>query len=218
MSSFDCDDIIQTEIAEIAEHVDVIVESDNPHLDNIFKVLEELRLEDENLIIKENEQMDNIWKRSFDISKEIEKLEDEKESSSRALASAKTKEFEATKKHDENLETLTAQENRLSAIKVEIDKVKAESSEIHSRAENVPKLSQNKKLYYSLSRITLDKTMSEEEVKGFVVNPRKDDVHVFDFKLSDDQVIGQNGVSNYFVSNYLWDLIAAAADPKWEQV
>ena len=64
MSSFDNDDNIQTEIEEIAEHVDVIVESDNPHLDNIFKVLEELRIEDENLIIKENEQMDKIWKSS----------------------------------------------------------------------------------------------------------------------------------------------------------
>ena len=171
MSSFDNDDNIQTEIEEIAEHVDVIVESDNPHLDNIFKVLEELRLEDENLIIKENEQMDKIWKRSFDVSKEIEKLEDEKDSSSKALVLAKANESEAIKNHVETLETLTAQENRLSAIKVDIDKVKAESKEIHSRAENVPKLSQNKKLYYSLSRITLDKTVSDEEVKGFVVNP-----------------------------------------------
>ena len=217
MSSFENDNI-DTEIAEIAEHVDVIVESDNPHLDNIFKVLEELRLEDENLIMKENEQMDKIWKSSFDFSKEIEKLEDVKQSSISALTSANANESEAAQKHVETLGTLTAQEKRLSAIKVEIDKVKAESKEIHSRAENVPKLSQNKKLYYSLSRITLDKTVSDEEVKGFVVNPRKDDVHAFDFKLSDDQVMGQNGVSNYFVSNYLWDLIAAAADPKWEQV
>ena len=38
-------------------------------------------------------------------------------------------------------------------------------------------------------RLTLDSKAKAGQVKGFVVNPRKDDVKVFDFSENDDQVI-----------------------------
>ena len=79
-------------------------------------------------------------------------------------------------------------------------------------ANNVPKLSQNKKLYYSVSRLTFDKSAKKNEVKGFVVNPRKDDVNTFNF------TIGEEGVSPHFVTNYLWDVIGAGAAPEWDNV
>ena len=219
MTSLEDEDNVEKEISEIAEHVDVIVESDNSNLNNLIKIIKEIELEEENLGIQENEQMDKIWKRSFEISKNIENLEDKKETINIALSSASEENLEKSGEHDNALRSLKEHESRLAGLKFEIDKIKSESKEIQSVAENVPKLSQNKKLYYSLSRITLDKTVSEDSVKGFVVNPRKDDVHAFDFKLSDDdQVMGQGGVSNYFVSNYLWDLIAAASQPDWENI
>ena len=218
MTSLEDEDNVEKEISEIAEHVDVIVESDNLNLNNINKIIKEIELEEENLGIQENEQMDKILKRSFEISKNIENLEDKKEKINRALSSA-SEDLEKSGEHDNALRSLKEHESRLAGLKFEIDKIKSESKEIQSVAENVPKLSQNKKLYYSLSRITLDKTVSDDSVKGFVVNPRKDDVHAFDFKLSDDdQVMGQGGVSNYFVSNYLWDLIAAASQQDWENI
>ena len=37
-------------------------------------------------------------------------------------------------------------------------------------------------------RLTLDSKAKEGQVKGFVVNPRKDDVKVFDFSENDEQV------------------------------
>ena len=37
-------------------------------------------------------------------------------------------------------------------------------------------------------RMTLDSKAKPGQVKGFVVNPRKDDVKVFDFSVNDDQV------------------------------
>ena len=211
---------IKENIAEIAEYVDVLVESDNVHLDNLSKTLTELEQEDENFMVQENDQMDKILSRKFDISKKIEQLEDEREKLTHTLLSATNNKTEADKNCELALKTLGEQQSRLEIVKTEIEKVKAESKEIHSLAENVPKLSQNKKLYYSISGITLDKTVSEDEVKGFVVNHRKDDVNNFDFKLSDDgnAMGGKDGVSQHFVSNYLWDLIAAAADPKWEEV
>ena len=78
---------------------------------------------------------------------------------------------------------------------------------------NVPKLSQNKKLYYSISRLTFDKAAKPNQIKGFVVNPRKDDVNTFNFETGDE-----SGISSHFVTNYLWDLIAAGAAPEWDQV
>ena len=48
--------------------------------------------------------------------------------------------------------------------------------------------------------------------QGFVVNPRKDDVNTFDFNYSDP------GVSKQFVTNYLWDVIAAGVKPVWDNM
>eukprot|EP00092_Neocalanus_flemingeri_P038825 GFUD01042269.1.p1 GENE.GFUD01042269.1~~GFUD01042269.1.p1 ORF type:complete len:221 (-),score=63.92 GFUD01042269.1:85-747(-) len=211
---------IEAEVAEIAEHVEVIVESDNAHLDHLFKVLSELKMEEENFIVQESDLMDKLLGSKFDIAKKIELLEDQKENLNQTLLRANDMKIEASKSHDEVSKVMKEHENRLALVKAKIEKANSESEEIMSRAENVPKLSQNKKLYYSISRITLDRTVSDNEVKGFVVNPLKDDVSTFDFKLSDgSQLPGrEDGVSQHFVSNYLWDLIASAADPVWDQV
>ena len=91
--------------------------------------------------------------------------------------------------------------------------------------------------------MTLDSKAKAGQVKGFVVNPRKDDVKVFDFSENDDQVIevihkcksscnkvvgvskqkstferNSLQVSPFFITNYIWDLIAAGTDPSWTKL
>ena len=77
-------------------------------------------------------------------------------------------------------------------------------------AADNPRLLHAKKLLYTVSRysdiillkyqflsshqyrLTLDSKAKEGQVKGFVVNPRKDDVKVFDFSENDEQVGDRN--------------------------
>ena len=79
--------------------------------------------------------------------------------------------------------------------------------------------------------MTLDSKAKEGQVKGFVVNPRKDDVKVFDFSENDEQVGNRDQddifvglsefllqVSPFFITNYIWGLIAAGTDPSWSKL
>merc|ERR550519_3181865 len=72
---------------------------------------------------------------------------------------------------------------KVEEAKRALDQFKSEAEKVSEMANNVPKLSQNKKLYYSVSRLTFDKSAKKNEVKGFVVNPRKDDVNTFNFTI-----------------------------------
>merc|ERR1712029_188206 len=89
---------------------------------------------------------------------------------------------------------------------------KNEDLKVAELAADNPRLLHAKKLLYTVSRLTLDSKAKAGQVKGFVVNPRKDDVKVFDFSENDDQV------SPFFITNYIWDLIAAGTDPSWTKL
>jgi len=89
---------------------------------------------------------------------------------------------------------------------------KNEDLKVAELAADNPRLVHAKKLLYTVSRLTLDSKAKPGQVKGFVVNPRKDDVKVFDFSENDDQV------SPFFITNYIWDLIAAGTDPSWTKL
>ena len=105
------------------------------------------------------------------------------------------------KQAEESFERL---ENALSEIKREADRVSME-------AANVPKLTQTKRMLYTISRMTLDKSAKEDQIKGFVVNSLKSDVNPFSFNSND------KGVSSHFVTNYIWDLIAAGTSKGWSK-
>jgi hypothetical protein len=100
-------------------------------------------------------------------------------------------------------------EEKLQKVNDAFKNFKQEAEKVSEMAANVPKLSQNKKMMYSISRLTLDKSAKEEDIKGFVVNPLKDDVNTFNFNTSDQ------GMSSHFITNYLWDLIAAGTSKEW---
>merc|ERR1719211_780399 len=89
---------------------------------------------------------------------------------------------------------------------------KNEDLKVAELAADNPRLLHAKKLLYTVSRLTLDSKARPGQMKGFVVNPRKDDVKVFDFSEHDDQV------SPFFITNYIWDLIAAGTDPSWTKL
>ena len=72
-------------------------------------------------------------------------------------------------------------------------------------------------------------------MKGFVVNPRKEDVNTFNFNKDDAGVEpapapaptpapapapapAPGQVSPYFITNHIWSLIAAGTDPSWAKV
>merc|ERR1711915_14214 len=105
------------------------------------------------------------------------------------------------KQAEESFERL---ENAFVNIKREADRVSME-------AANVPKLSQTQRMLYTISRLTLDKSAKEDEIKGFVVNPLKSDVNLFSFNTN------EKGVSSHFVTNYIWDLIAAGTSKEWSK-
>ena len=64
---------------------------------------------------------------------------------------------------------------------------------------------------YSISKLTFDETKKDNIIKGFVINPAKDDVGTFTFNTQDP------GVSSHFITNYIWDLIAAGASSEWNK-
>ena len=105
------------------------------------------------------------------------------------------------KQAEESFERL---ENALIEIKREADRVSME-------AANVRKLTQTKRMLYTISRLTLDKSAKEDQIKGFVVNSLKSDVNPFSFNSND------KGVSSHFVTNYIWDLIAAGTSKGWSK-
>ena len=49
-------------------------------------------------------------------------------------------------------------------------------------------------------------------LQGYAVNPRKNDVTTFNFNYNDPNV------SEQFVRNYLWDVIATGVKPVWDSV
>ena len=113
---------------------------------------------------------------------------------------------EAKAREEEIRRQLRNAEERLQKVEEEFSILKSEANSALKNAENIPKLSQYKKLMYKISKMTFDQK-KEDHIKGFVVNTRLDDVHVFDFNTQNH--------SAQFISNYVWDLIAGSADKAW---
>ena len=105
------------------------------------------------------------------------------------------------KQAEESFERL---EKALIKMNIEADRVSME-------AANVRKLAQIKSMLYTISRMTLDKSAKEDQIKGFVINALKSDVNPFSFNANDKEV------SSHFVTNYIWDLIAAGTSKEWSK-
>ena len=101
-------------------------------------------------------------------------------------------------------------EEKLLRVEEEFTNFNKEADSALKTAENIPQLSQYKRLMYKISKMTFD-TAKENRIRGFVMNPRLDDVYTFDFNKQDKSQSAQ------FISNYVWDLIANGADEAWSK-
>jgi len=205
---------VHEQIDEIVSHVDNTTNKQNKAMVDVTNAIGILEAEQENLTMFLENKLDQILATKFKLDKKLEKQKDERDLESQNLAIlenrlAGAKEKETTAENDKKVS-----QEKVEAAKKALDDFKAEAEKVSEMAANVPKLSQNKKLYYSISRLTFDKSAKANEIKGFVVNPRKEDVNTFNFTTGEDG----SGISSHFVTNYLWDLIAAGAAPEWDQV
>lgn len=205
---------VHEQIDEIVSHVENTTNKQNKTMVDVNNAIGILETEQENLTVFLEEKLDQILSTKFKMDKKLEKQKDERDLESQNLAVlenrlAGAKEEEKAAENDKK-----ASQEKVEAAKKALDDFKAEAEKVSEMAANVPKLSQNKKLYYSISRLTFDKAAKANEIKGFVVNARKQDVNTFNFTTGEDGA----GISSHFVTNYLWDLIAAGAAPEWDQV
>jgi len=205
---------VREQLEEIVSHVDNTTNKQNKAEMDVAKAIGIMEMEQENLTVFLEEKLDQILATKFKLDKKLEKQKDERDLESQNLAVlqnrlAGAKEEETTAQNDKKVS-----QQKVEAAKKALDDFKAEAEKVREMAANVPKLTQNKKLYYSISRLTFDKSAKANEIKGFVVNPRKEDVNTFNFTVGEDG----SGISSHFVTNYLWDLIAAGAAPEWDQV
>jgi len=203
---------INEEIAEIVKHVQTDTQADSKSIVEIQKAIVEIENERDNLGVFLEEKLNKILEAKFQLERKSEKLKDNRDEANQKLALAEGSLSEVKLQCQRAEDQQKMSEEKLQKVKDAFKNFKLEAEKVSEMAANVPKLSQNKKMMYSISRLTLDKTVKDDEIKGFVVNPLKDDVNTFNFNTSDQ------GMSSHFITNYLWDLIAAGTSKEWSTI
>jgi len=204
---------IQEHIEGIVNHVEDTTNRQNKTVMDVNNAIDLLETEQENLSVFLEEKLNQILSTKFKLDKKLEQQKAVRDQESQNIAVLEDRLSAAIEEEKKAESDKIVSQERVEAAKKALDDFKAEAEKVSEMAANVPKLSQNKKLYYSISRLTFDKAAKPNQIKGFVVNPRKDDVNTFNFTTGEE-----SGISSHFVTNYLWDLIAAGAAPEWDQV
>lgn len=165
----------------------------------------------ENLTLLMESKLDAIVEEKYKQEQEIEKLKEELERSSNELTKKKTEKAAKLARAKEINEQLRKTEARLAEVDEALKEFKSEAASVERMVENIPKLSQTKSLMYAISRLTFDDTKKENLIKGFVINPIKEDVSTFTFNTDNkDQ-------SSHFITNYIWDMIGAGVSDEWRK-
>ena len=197
---------IERQIEEISKYVDMASEpicvtevnqnmvKFNQDLEDVLNVLE---AHSDDIDSRRNKQL-----------QEIQKMNEQPAALDAEWKLVQADRNEATARQAEVIGQLKAAEEKLRQVEEEIINFKKETESALKMAENIPKLSQCKRLMYKISRLTFDKNR-ENTIRGFVVNTRADDVHSFKFNTENH--------SPQFISNYVWDLIAAGTDDAWRK-
>ena len=203
---------MEQSVNEIVDYVSSLETADTPHIQELKAAMVELESEREILGVILNENLDEILKESMQICEDKDswaekgaEVEREKVKVEAEIQETEHRKVFAEEEKQRCLERLERATRALQGCE-------NEDLKVAELAAANPKLVHAKKLLYTVSRLTLDSKARPGQMKGFVVNPRKDDVKVFDFSEHDDQV------SPFFITNYVWDLIAAGADPRWTKL
>jgi len=202
---------INGQIDEIVNFVDSKCLKDSSYLGPAQQNLTELEKELENLALLFESKLDTILREKFKHEQQIERLLETYEKTNKQLQDAKMERNDALSKENQVNEDLKVAQENLKAVETDLKTFETEVADVQKQLENVPKLSENKKLMYQISRLTFDVTKKDNIIKGFVINPIKEDVRTFSFNTKD------SGVSSHFITNYIWDLIAAGNNEKWDK-
>ena len=165
----------------------------------------------ENITLLLESKRNKILEEKFKIDQNLERLVEKQEKIADDLRQKKLEKAEALVKQKEINEQLKVAEESLAEMEVAFQKFNDEAASVEKMAENIPKISETRILMYKISRLTFDVTKKEGLLKGFVVNPLKDDVNTFAFNKAD------KGVSSHFITNHLWDIIGTGVSDQWSQ-
>ena len=174
--------------------VDKSLNQFNRDLEDVVKVLET--------------RLDDIDRRRAEHQQKIEIFTEQLEALDSDWKMVETSKNEAKAQEEEIKGQLRQAEEKLKKVEAEFITLKEENDSALKMAENIPKLSECKRLMYKISRMTFDK-YKERNIRGFVVNTREDDVNSFNFNTEN--------YSAQFISNYVWDLIANGVDEAWKK-
>jgi len=158
---------------------------------------------------KKEEILNLIQNHKYRLERKSESLRDERTSVKRELEEERRRLVEANIQTEDNRKKKEAVLRSIEENQAELEATKAKMNQL---MENIPRLSQLKSLHHSVSRLTFDRAAKPNEVKGFVMNPRKNDVSTFSFNYNDPNI------SSQFVRNHMWDVIAAGVNPLWDNV
>lgn len=171
----------------------------------------QLEKEVENMTLLMESKINMIQEEKYKIERDQERMVKEQKKVTDDLKQKKIEKAQALAKEEEIKRQLKATEAKLAEMEVEFLKYKDEAASVKKMVENIPKLSETRTLMYKISRLTFDVSKKEGVLKGFVVNPLKDDVNTFTFNKHDQ------GVSSHFITNHLWDIIGAGVSDQWNK-
>lgn len=200
---------IGRQIEEVANFVDTKSLQESSHYSAVKHNYSELEKEIENMTMLMETKLDAIMSEKYRQEQEIERLQDINEKTIDNLQQVKQRRNDAIAEETKTNEDLKRAQEKLAAADEALKQFRFEAASVQKQLESVPKLSQNKTLMYTISKLTLDETKKDNILKGFVINSVKDDVSTFTFNTEDP------GVSSHFMTNYIWDLIAAGVSREW---
>jgi len=158
---------IEEQIGEIVNHVDSTNDKRNKFMNDVENALTVLESEQENLSIFLDEKLNQVLSTKFKLDKNLERHKDTRDVASQNLALAENRLADVRDEEEKIERKKDAAKERVEAAKKDLDNFKAEVEKVSELAANVPKLSQSKKLYYSICRLTFDKSASKKEIKVF---------------------------------------------------
>ncbi|KAK7080755.1 hypothetical protein SK128_024933 [Halocaridina rubra] len=140
------------------------------------------------------------------LSLEEEELNNLNEASAERLGSGITQEVARLTQANEKKRSIEEEMNGLQSTITQSEEMERQfeeriKSSSHQTLTAVPKIKARCEAYAQISRLKWDYNAPENVVKGFVIHPRKQDVTPF--KIEED------GHSQYFITNFLWEQIGA---------
>ena len=158
----------------------------------------QLEKEVENMTLLMESKINMIQEEKYKIERDQERMVKEQMKVTDDLKQKKIEKAQALAKEEEIKRQLKATEAKLAEMEVEFLKYKDEAASVKKLVENIPKLSETRTLMYKISRLTFDVSKKEGVLKGFVVNPLKDDVNLEAHGLS----WGRKNWSNSIISRF----------------